>query len=96
MVEFVSERIQVERSEGSPTPVSFVWRGETYFVTALLREWVDVGYGRLPPRSRTWYNRHHRRYYVVLTSSGDTFKLCFDYADKRDRSWWLISKGEPA
>lgn len=94
MARFIGEKIEVERDERSPRPISFVWRGQTYDVTEVLHEWVDTGFGTTPPASRVWYNRRHRRYFVVLTSAGEVFRLYFDYADKRDRSWWLVSRGD--
>jgi hypothetical protein len=94
MTEFISERIEVEKDNASPRPLSFEWRGQDYRVAGVVREWVDVGYGATPPASRTWYNRHHRRYYVVVTSDGDVFKLYYDYANRKSPTWWLVSKGD--
>ena len=96
MTEFIGERIEVEKHEASPRPVSFRWRGQVYTVAGVLQEWVDKGFGNLPPDSRVWYNRHHRRFYVVQTSSGEVFKLYFDYANRKHPSWWLVSKDDKA
>lgn len=93
MSELVSEQIEVERDERFPQPVSFVWRGETHVVAEIVKEWVDTGYGHVPPRSRKWYTRRHRRYFVVRDQAGDEFEIYFDYGDKRHRTWWLVSKG---
>jgi len=92
MGELVSERIEVERDARLPRPVSFTWRGETHVVAEILEEWVDTGYGHVPPRSRKWFTRRHRRYFVVRTSAGDTFEMYFDYADKRHHTWWLVAR----
>jgi hypothetical protein len=92
MTEFIGEKIDVARAEGpSPRPLSFTWRGRHYDVAEVLQEWVDTGFGATPPHSRMWYNRHHRRYYIVLTSDGERFKMYFDYADRAHYSWWLVS-----
>jgi len=93
MTEFVSEKIDVEKDKASPRPLSFKWRGQLYTVVEVLEEWVDAGFGATPPASRVWYNRHHRRYYVVRTSSGDIFKLYFDYANRKSPTWCLVSRG---
>jgi hypothetical protein len=95
MVEFLGERIDVEKDKTAPRPVSFRWRGRTYIVAEVLQEWVDAGFGDAPPQSRKWYNRHHRRYYVVRTTSGDVFRIYLDYADRGNPAWWLVSKADP-
>ena len=94
MTEFVGERIQVQKDATSPRPISFKWRGRLYVVAEMLEEWVDAGFGSTPTASRVWYNRHHRRYYVVRTTSGDIFKLYYDYANRKSPTWWLVGKGE--
>jgi len=89
MQEFLGERIEVERDEKLPRPVSFKWRGKVHSVADVLQEWVDTGFGTTPERSRKWYNRRHRRYYVVRDSSGDVFELYLDYANRSNQTWWL-------
>jgi hypothetical protein len=90
MPEFVGERIEVEKDARSPRPVSFKWRGQVYSVAEVLKEWVDTGYGTAPERSRKWFTRRHRRCYVVRTTSGDTFEIYLDYANRRNQTWWLV------
>ena len=89
MQEFFGERIDVEKAERSPRPVRFTWRGEVHDVVEVLEERVDTGYGGLPPGSRKWYTRRHRRYYVVRDSAGDVFEIYLDYADRSKPTWWL-------
>jgi len=96
MVRLTSEKIEVQRGEASPTPISFEWRGEVHDVVEVVREWVDTGFGTAPERSRKWFNRRHRRYYVVKDSAGDTFEIYFDYADRRKPTWWLTKKLDKA
>jgi hypothetical protein len=92
MTRFIGEKIEVRKAETSPRPTSFTWRDRDYAVAEVVREWVDTGYGSMPPASRTWYNRRHRRYYVVRTPEGELFKLYFDYADRKHPTWWLVEE----
>ena len=92
MEEFISESIEVEQAETSPRPVRFTWRGEVHDVVEVLHERVDIGYGGLPPRSRKWYTRRHRRYYIVKDAQGNVFKIYLDYANRNKPTWWLVEK----
>ena len=92
MLQFVGEKIEVEHDGRSPRPVSFRIDGDRHDVAEVVHEWVDTGYGTLPPHSRTWYNRRHRRYYMVRDTVGELFTMYFDYADRRRPSWWLVSR----
>jgi hypothetical protein len=95
-VEFISEKIEVERDPSFPRPVSFKWRGQVYTVAEIVQEWVDTGFGQAPPASRKWFNRRHRRYFVVRTTSGETFELYLDYANRGNQTWWLTRRREQA
>lgn len=95
MSEFFGKKIDVETEKTSPRPVSFTWQSVTYQITEILREWVDTGFGTTPPGSRVWFNRRHRRYYVVRASDGNYYEIYLDYADRRRPSWWLVSRIEP-
>ena len=92
MEEFISERIVVEKAETSPQPLRFTWRGEEHEVVDLLREWVDTGFGAVPPHSRKWYNRRHRRHYVVKDAEGHVFEIYLDYSNRQKPTWWLLER----
>jgi hypothetical protein len=94
MEEFIAEPIEVEKAETSPRPVRFCWRGESHEVMEVLREWVDIGFGGAPRGSRKWYNRRHRRYYVVRDGEGCVFEIYLDYANRRKPTWWLVQRLE--
>lgn len=94
MGEFIGEQIEVEKAETCPRPVRFCWRDGQHEVAEVLDEWVDIGFGDAPPRSRKWYNRRHRRYYVVRDAEGRVFKIYLDYANRRKPTWWLAEKLE--
>ena len=90
MEEFIGEKIEVEKAETSPRPVRFAWRGQNHDVAEVLHEWVDKGFGGIPPGSRRWYNRRHRRHYVVKDADGQVFEIYLDYANRQKRTWWLL------
>ena len=92
MEEFFGEQIEVEKEETSPRPLRFTWHGEVHDVAEVLHERVDTGFGGLPSRSRRWYTRRHRRYYVVRDAKGDTFEIYLDYSNRRRPSWWLVTR----
>lgn len=92
MTEFLGEKIEVQQSASSPTPVCFVWQGETFHVAEVLKEWVDTGYGTTPPRSRKWFTRRHRRYFVVRCTEGEEFEMYLDYSDRSKPQWWLVAR----
>jgi hypothetical protein len=92
MEEFVGEQIEVEKEETSPRPLRFTWRGEVHDVVEVLNERVDAGFGGLPRRSRKWYTRRHRRYFVVRDSQGDCFEIYLDYGNRQKLSWWLVRR----
>ncbi len=92
MEEFFGERIEVQQAQDSPRPVRFTWRGQVHEIAEVLHVRVDTGFGGLPPRSRRWYTRRHRRYYTVKDSQGAVFEMYLDYADKRRKSWWLVQQ----
>jgi cytochrome oxidase Cu insertion factor (SCO1/SenC/PrrC family) len=92
MEEFFGEQIKVEKAARSPEPVRFTWRSETHEVIEVLEERVDTGYGALPRRSRNWYTRRHRRYFVVRDKKGDVFEIYLDYSNRQKQSWWLVKR----
>ena len=92
MQELLGETIEVEQAKTSPRPIRFKWRGRTHDIVKVLQVRVDTGFGSMPPRSRKWYTRRHRRYYVVKDSEGDTFEIYLDYANRKKRTWWLVKK----
>jgi hypothetical protein len=92
MEKFFGEQIEVEKAEASPQPLRFTWHGEVHEVAEVLQERVDTGYGGLPPRSRKWYTRRHRRYFMVKDTQGDVFEIYLDYSNRSRQSWWLVTR----
>ena len=92
MEKFFGEQIEVEKEKTSPRPLRFQWRGGVHDVVEVLGERVDTGYGGLSPRSRKWYTRRHRRYFVVKDAKGDIFEIYLDYSNRSRQSWWLVTR----
>jgi hypothetical protein len=92
MEELIAEKIDVEQAATSPRPVRFTWRGKAHEVAEIRQVRVDTGFGGLPPRSRRWFTRRHRRYYVVKDSEGDAFEIYLDYSNRKKLSWWLAKR----
>ena len=89
MNEFISERIEVEQSAKGPEPVRFRWRDEEHEIEQVMSVRVDTGHGLTPPKSRKWYTRRHRRYYIVRDTEGQLFEMYLDYGDKKNPTWIL-------
>jgi ribose 1,5-bisphosphokinase PhnN len=94
MTELLSEQIEVKRAENRPLPLSFKWHEQEYIVETVMKEWVDAGFGLTPPGSRRWYNRRHRRYFIVKCTDGEVFEMFQDYSQKSKITWWLVKKIE--
>jgi hypothetical protein len=92
MEELIAEQIEVEQSATSPRPVRFTWCGKVHDIVEVLQVRVDTGFGGLPPRSRKWFTRRHRRYYVVKDSQGDVFEMYLDYSNRKKLTWWLTKR----
>jgi hypothetical protein len=106
---FIDEPVQVEYDQlpvlekKSGCPDRFIWREETYTITALLKEWHD--YRRRGRMARNMRPEHlrvaqqrgswgvGRDYYRVRTSTGQVFDLYYDRApttaDDRKGTWVL-------
>ena len=92
MEAFIGQNIEVGKAEASPRPLRFRLAGQIHDVAEVLHERVDTGFGSLPPGSRKWYTRRHRRYYTVRDSEGDVFEMYLDYSNRRKRTWWLVKR----
>jgi hypothetical protein len=107
---FIGESIAVEFDEPPVLekkpgcPNRFVWRGQTYAVTALLSEWVD--FSRRGRAARNMQPQHAavaaqrgswgvgRYTFRVQTEAGRMFELYYDRApkgsDQRKGAWFLV------
>ena len=85
---FIHEEIQVEFAKKPGPPTSFVWRGETFPVTEVLRAWADHTFGPLKYPAR-WWQRRHRNYYRARTADG---RLVEFYLDRGKKKWILYRR----
>lgn len=75
---FFGKQIDVATEGDVLRPVSFVLDGEEYLVQHIMASWADYGFGEGPRRKHRWWERHHRNYYRVRTTSGRTFEIYHD------------------
>jgi len=88
---FICEKIEVEVERDNRFPISFIWRGEKYSITAIKSSWPDYGFGSSPaPKRVPWRMRHHRTYYQVETREGKIFELYFDRGAKE--KIWILAR----
>ena len=92
--EFYSEPIQVETDAQTRLPKSFRWRGKSYVISAVEKEWQDWGFGATEPRRKNWRLRHHRNYFLVKTDDNQVFKIYYDRGTKltAPKTWILLTK----
>ena len=92
MDEFVDEPIEVQQEASSPRPRRFKWRGQWHEVAEVVRQFVDTGFGEMPPRSRKWYTRRHRRHYILRDRDGGQFHIYLDYSNRARLRWILVNR----
>lgn len=82
---FVHDDIEVEFASKPGPPTAFLWQGQRYVVTEVLRGWADHGFGPMDYPAR-WWQRRHRNYFRVRTSEGELAEF---YLDRGTRKWVL-------
>jgi hypothetical protein len=92
MDKFIGEDVKVEQAEDSPRPVRFWWHGQEHQIVQILDERLDIGFGEIPRGSRKWFNRRHRRYYLVKDQDGDVFEMYQDYSNRQRVVWHLLKR----
>jgi len=76
--QFFSREIKVTTSGEVKVPASFRLNDREYVISEIIEAWHDHGFGQSPLRKRKWWLRHHRNYYRVKTTEGDTFEIYYD------------------
>jgi hypothetical protein len=77
--EFFGQEIKVTTSGDIKVPVSFLIADREYIITEIIQEWQDYGFGPTASgRKNRWWQRRHRNYYHVKTSSGELFEIYYD------------------
>ncbi len=90
--QFFGKEIEVTVQGELRTPVSFRAGGREYLIAEIIAAWPDYGFGRGGGPHR-WWQRHHRNYYRVKTTEGETFEIYYDrgtnLAHPERRKWFL-------
>ena len=91
MDEFIGRRIHV-RSEGAvKKPVAFRLGDREYQIEAIVEEWQDWGFGKTDTQ-RNWRTRHHRNYFRVRTTGGETFEIYCDRPKPTRVTWYAYKR----
>ncbi len=90
---FFGKEIEVTVAGEVKQPVAFRLEGKEYVVQEVLYSWHDYGFGGDPGRRHRWWQRHHRSYYCVRTTSNEVFEIYHDRGvslkDSRSRKWYV-------
>ena len=91
MDRFIGREIQVRCEGFVKKPVSFRLDDREYRVEEIVDEWQDWGFGK-SDRQRNWRTRHHRNYYRVRTTGGETFELYCDRPQPARVAWYAYKQ----
>ena len=74
---FFGKLIKVQQHEETRAPVSFALDGEQHDIQDVMVSWQDFGMPN-DGRKHTWIQRHHRNYFRVRTTKGETYEIYYD------------------
>jgi hypothetical protein len=74
---FFGKLIKVQQHEETRAPVFFAFDGEQHDIQDVMLSWQDFGMPN-DGRKHTWIQRHHRNYYRVRTTKGETYEIYYD------------------
>lgn len=95
MAEFIGREIEVTVEGGVKAPVAFRLGDREHEIAEILDAWQDHGFGLAEPLRKNWRLRHHRNYYRVRTSDGETFEIYMDRGSPKHperRRWYVYRK----
>ncbi|MDI6860480.1 MAG: hypothetical protein QMD25_00480 [Caldisericia bacterium] len=81
---FISEKILVELNNIG-VPVSFIWKNEKFLIDKILYEERKIDL------KRKWYQRRHKKIYIVKTTEGRIFEI-YKSLGFRKREWILYKE----
>ena len=93
--QFISQEIEVKVSGEVKSPVSFRLGEQEYVISEIIESWPDYGFGRSTSGRKRWWQRHHRNYYRVKTTQGETFEIYYDRGTSLshpERKKWFLSR----
>ena len=89
---FFGKQIKVTTSGEVKTPISFRLDAREYVIAEISESWPDYGFGKGNVHHR-WWQRHHRAYYRVKTTTGEVFEIYHDRGTKLEQAerqqWYL-------
>jgi hypothetical protein len=95
---FFGKEIQVMTGDGVKEPVSFSIDGKEYTVKEVTDYWPDWGFSH-SETNKNWRTRHHRNYFRVKTTDGETYEMYYDRGTNLKhpefRKWYLTRRLEP-
>jgi hypothetical protein len=89
---FVSEPIRLLTGDGVSGPEAFIWRGERFSVTRLLRRHHDFG-SPMTVSKPSWRTRRHRNVFDVELEDGRKARIYLERGTKRsDKRVWVLER----
>lgn len=76
--QFFGREIEVTVSGEVKVPAVFRLDKQQYVIAEILESWPDYGFGSNTLRRKRWWQRHHRNYYRVKTTTGEVFEIYYD------------------
>jgi hypothetical protein len=93
---FFGREIKVVTGGQVKVPVSFHFDDREYTVAEVLETWPDHDFGRSSGGRKRWWQRHHRTYYRVLTTSGEAYEMYYDRGVNLEhpefKKWYLTRR----
>ena len=91
---YFGKRIEVTTRGLVRQSASFRLDDKWHLVEEVVFSWKDTGFGNVPrTRPPRWWRRHHRNYYRVRTTDGDTYEIYYDRGtslnNPRYRRWYV-------
>jgi hypothetical protein len=87
MGQFIGDEIDVHFDKKPGPPSSFTWRELQYEIVDIESAYRKLDFGK------SWRQRRHRDYYIVKTSTDETFRIYFHRGPGK-KYWVLYDKLE--
>jgi hypothetical protein len=93
---YLGRVIEVTTGDDVKVPLSFKLEGREYVIREILESWPDYGYGRATAVRKRWWQKHHRHYYRVKTTDGDSYEIYYERGDNPKnpelKKWFITQK----
>jgi hypothetical protein len=64
-------------------------------ISEIIESWPDYGFGSSTQGRKRWWQRHHRNYYRVKATGGETFEIYYDRGvgmKHPERKKWFLTR----